>query len=162
MEEENWDHFLFSYHGIPERQILKGSCGDYCQLDEKCCGTYNSANQLCYRAQCFYNSRLLAERLGIREGQYTTSFQSRLGKDPWIKPYTDFVIPELAKEDKKKVLAFSPSFVADCLETTVEVGGEYKEMFLEAGGEKWVLVESLNDHPLWIQSLKEMVLKRAV
>ena len=161
MEKENWDHYLFSYHGIPERQIYKGSCGNYCKINESCCSTYTSANQLCYRAQCFYNSRLLAEKLGLKEEQYSTCFQSRLGKDPWIQPYADDVIPALAKEGKKKVLAFSPAFVADCLETTVEVGGQFKENFLEAGGEKWELVESLNDHPLWIQCLKEMVLKRA-
>lgn len=160
IEQENWDHFLFSYHGIPERQIKKASCGNYCQLSDKCCATYNPANQLCYRAQCYYTSRLLAERFGLREDQYSTSFQSRLGKEPWIKPYTDFVIPELAQQGKKKVLAFSPAFVADCLETTVEVGEQFKEIFEEAGGEKWQLVDSLNDHPLWIQCLKEMVLER--
>lgn len=162
MEKESWDHFLFSYHGVPERQIYKGSCGDYCQINEECCGSYTPQNQLCYRAQCYYNSRLLAERLGLKEGQYSTCFQSRLGKDPWIQPYADDVIPALAKKGIKKVLAFSPAFVADCLETTVEVGHQFKENFIEAGGEKWQLVESLNDHPTWIQCLKEMVLKRVV
>lgn len=162
MEKEDWDHFLFSYHGVPERQIYKGSCGDYCQINEQCCGTYTPQNQLCYRAQCFYNTRLMAERLGLKENQYSTCFQSRLGKDPWIQPYADDVIPELAQKGIKKVLAFSPAFVADCLETTVEVGHQFKEDFIEAGGEKWQLVESLNDHPTWIQCLKEMVLKRVV
>jgi ferrochelatase len=161
MDKEEWDHFLFSYHGLPERQILKGSCGDYCQLNDQCCGSYTPQNQLCYRAQCFHNSRLLAEKLGLKEGQYTTSFQSRLGKNPWIKPYTDKVIPALAQRGVKKVLAFSPAFVADCLETIVEVGHQFKEEFLAAGGEKWQLVESLNDHPTWVRCLKEMVLKRA-
>ena len=162
MKKEDWDHFLFSYHGVPERQIYKGSCGDYCQINEQCCGTYTPQNQLCYRAQCFYNTRLMAERLGLKENQYSTCFQSRLGKDPWIQPYADDVIPALAKKGIKKVLAFSPAFVADCLETTVEVGHQFKENFMEAGGEKWQLVESLNDHPTWIQCLKEMVLKRVV
>jgi ferrochelatase len=160
IDEEDWDHFLFSYHGLPERQILKGSCDGYCQLNDQCCGTYAPQNQLCYRAQCFYNSRLLAEKFGLKEGQYSTCFQSRLGKNPWIKPYTDEVIPTLPQSGIKKVLAFSPAFVADCLETTVEVGHQFKEEFMDAGGEKWQLVESLNGHPTWIRCLKEMVLER--
>lgn len=160
MKEESWDHYLFSYHGIPERQIYKGSCGDYCKINDHCCGSYTPQNQLCYRAQCFYNSRLLAEKLGLKEGQYSTCFQSRLGKDPWIQPYADDVIPALAQKGIKKVLAFSPAFVSDCLETTVEVGHQFGEDFKEAGGEKWQLVDSLNVHPTWVRCLKEMVLKR--
>ncbi|AHM61813.1 ferrochelatase [Flammeovirgaceae bacterium 311] len=161
LEMENWDHYLFSYHGVPERQIYKGSCGDYCKIDSVCCATYTPQNQYCYRAQCYYNSRLLAERLGLKQDQYSTCFQSRLGKDPWIQPYADDVIPALAKSGKKKVLAFSPAFVADCLETTVEVGETFKDNFIEAGGERWELVESLNDHPLWVQCLQEIVLRRS-
>src|SRR5690606_36577280 len=107
-----------------------------------------------YRAQCFHTSRVLAEKLGIPKDKYTVSFQSRLGPVPWIRPYTDEVLEELAKEGKKKILAFSPAFVADCLETTLEVGETYQEQFLEAVGEAWDLAESLNDHPLWIACLK--------
>jgi ferrochelatase len=114
-------------------------------------------NQHCYRAQCFETSRLLASALGIREDQYTVSFQSRLGKDPWIRPYTDDVITQLAGKGIKSVLAFSPSFVADCLETTIEVGEEYKELFEKNGGKHWQLVESLNNHPLWIETLTDIV-----
>lgn len=161
LEAEEWDHYLFSYHGLPERQITKGSCGDYCKFNDVCCGTYTPQNQYCYRAQCFYNTRQLAERIGLKPHQYSTCFQSRLGKNPWIKPYTDEVLQELPKQGKKKVLAFSPAFVADCLETTVEVGETFKEAFLEAGGEQWQLVESLNDHPLWVACLKDMVLRRS-
>ncbi|MBW3545230.1 MAG: ferrochelatase, partial [Bacteroidetes bacterium] len=102
----------------------------------------------------------LAERLGLQPEQYATCFQSRLGKDPWIQPYADDVIQELPKQGKKKVLVFSPAFVADCLETTVEVGETFKEAFMEAGGEKWELVESLNDSPLWIDCLQQLVLSR--
>lgn len=160
MVETAFDHFLFSYHGLPERQILKGSCNDYCQLD-KCCQSFNAYNRYCYRAQCFQTSRLLAKELGLRDDQYTVSFQSRLGKTPWIKPYTDDVIPQLVKQGKTKVLAFSPSFVADCLETTIEIGVEYKELFEHNGGEHWQLVESLNNHPEWVECLKEMVLTRS-
>lgn len=156
MEKTDYDHFVFSYHGLPERQIRKGSVGDQCQLGG-CCGKFHERNQYCYRAQCFHTTRLLAKKLGIPEEKYTVSFQSRLGKDPWIKPYTDFIIKDLAKEGKKKVLAFSPAFVSDCLETTVEVGEEYLELFQEAGGEQWDLVESLNDDPLWVECLAGIV-----
>lgn len=157
MAETNFDFFLFSYHGIPERQITKGDVtGQTCRFGT-CCDTLTNDNRLCYRAQCFATTRLLVKELGLKEGTYTTSFQSRLGSTPWIKPYTDEVIKDLGKQGKKKVLAFSPAFVADCLETTVEVGDEYKELFEQNGGEHWQLVESLNDNPLWVELLAEMV-----
>ena len=156
MEKTDYDHFVFSYHGLPERQIRKGSVGKQCQLGS-CCSKFHERNQFCYRAQCFQTTRLVAEKLGIPEDKYTVCFQSRLGKDPWIKPYTEDVLKELAKSGKTKVLAFSPAFVSDCLETTIEVGQEYKEEFEEAGGEQWDLVESLNDDPLWIESLAGIV-----
>jgi protoporphyrin/coproporphyrin ferrochelatase len=160
MEQHDYDHYLFSYHGLPERQILKGSVGSQCQLG-KCCNSFHDKNRYCYRAQCFLTSRLIAESLGIPEDKYTVAFQSRLGKTPWIQPYTDEKLVEFAEKGYKKVLAFSPAFVSDCLETTVEVGETYHEQFLEAGGERWDLVESLNDHPLWIQCLKNLVLEKA-
>ena len=156
MAERAFDHFLFSYHGLPERQIVKASCQNYCQLD-KCCQTYHSLNKYCYRAQCYHTSRLLAQELGLREDQYTVSFQSRLGKTPWIKPYTDVVIPDLVKKGKKTILTFSPSFIVDCLETTIEIGSEYKELFKECGGDHWQMVESLNNHPHWIECLSDLV-----
>ncbi|MCY7353052.1 MAG: ferrochelatase [Cytophagaceae bacterium] len=157
MAQTDFDYFLFSYHGIPERQITKGDVtGQTCRFGT-CCDTLSNDNQLCYRAQCFATTRLLVKELGLKEGTYITSFQSRLGSTPWIKPYTDEVIKDLAKQGKKKVLAFSPAFVADCLETTVEVGDEYKELFEENGGEHWQLVESLNDSPLFVELLAEMV-----
>lgn len=157
MNETKFDHFIFSYHGLPERQIKKASFDNYCQLNNKCCSVYHKKNTYCYRAQCFQTSRHLAKALNIKEENYTVTFQSRLGKDPWIKPYTDEEIKTLPSQGKKKVLAFSPSFVADCLETTIEVGSEFKEIFKEAGGEHWQLVESLNVHPLWIECLAKMV-----
>ncbi len=156
MEKTKYDHFVFSYHGLPERQIRKGSVGNQCQLGS-CCSKFHERNQFCYRAQCFHTTRLVAEKLGLSEDQYTVCFQSRLGKDPWIRPYTEDVLKELAKNGKTRVLAFSPAFVSDCLETTIEVGEEYKEKFEEAGGEQWDLVESLNDDPLWIESLAGIV-----
>ncbi|WP_375448627.1 ferrochelatase [uncultured Fibrella sp.] len=157
MNEREYDHYLFSYHGLPERQIRKGDVDKtVCKFGE-CCGSLRADNQHCYRAQCFETTRRLVKALAIPEGKYTTSFQSRLGNDPWIKPYTDDEIKLFAGKGIKSVLAFSPAFVADCLETTIEVGEEYKELFEEHGGEHWQLVESLNDSPLWIEAVVDMV-----
>jgi len=161
LEKEQYDHILFSYHGIPERQILKASQSNYCQLNDKCCSSYNKSNQRCYRAQCFETSRLLASELQIPVENYTVAFQSRLGKSPWIRPYSDQVIAEWPKKGIKRVLVFSPSFIADCLETTIEGGEEFKEIFEEAGGKKWQLVESLNDSQKWVECLENMVLDRS-
>ncbi len=155
MAENIYEHYLFSYHGLPERQILKGDCTSTC-LKGDCCATLHAMNQHCYRAQCFETTRLLVNELGISADKYTVSFQSRLGRTPWIKPYTDEVIKELAVKGIKRVLVFSPSFVADCLETTIEIGTEYKELFEANGGEHWQLVESLNDNPIWIEALADM------
>ncbi|GHB83957.1 ferrochelatase [Persicitalea jodogahamensis] len=161
LAERDYDHILFSYHGLPERQILKGDyTGKQCKLGS-CCDTANRHNQFCYRAQCFETTRLLVKELGLEEGTYTTAFQSRLGKTPWIKPYTDDIIKELAGRGIKSVLAFSPSFVADCLETTIEIGDEYKELFEEQGGEHWQLVESLNDSKIWVETLVDLVKQEA-
>jgi ferrochelatase len=134
MAQERYDHYLFSYHGLPEHQN-------------------------CYQSQCFETTRLLVQALGIKKEDYTVCFQSRLGNAPWIKPYTDEVIKQLPGRGIKKVLVFSPSFVADCLETTVEIGVEYKKLFLENGGELLGLVESLNVHHAWVECLKQMVLE---
>ena len=158
MVQTRYDHFIFSYHGLPERQIKKAAVENYCQLNEKCCSAYHAKNRYCYRAQCFETTRSLVKGLGIAEGQTTVCFQSRLGKDPWIKPYTDEVIKHLAAAGVKNVLAFSPSFVSDCLETTVEIGVEYKHMFEQCGGQRWDMVESLNDSPQWIECLKSIIL----
>ncbi len=158
LEKEPYDHVVFSYHGIPERHILKGSVNNYCKLGS-CCNTYHKMNRYCYRAQCFETSRLLAKELNLSEDQYSITFQSRLGRDPWLKPYTDELLKDLPAQGKKRVLAFSPAFVADCLETTIEVGSEFKEMFEAAGGEHWQLVESLNTSPLWVDAVKQMILR---
>jgi ferrochelatase len=157
-----YDYFIFSYHGLPERHILKGSVhygANTCKLGT-CCDTITPANQYCYRANCFETTRQLVKRLNIKEGMYETTFQSRLN-DKWIKPYSDKVVERKAREGKKNVLVFSPAFVADCLETIYEIGTEYNEIFEKNGGKKIQLVESLNDHPVWIQALKSMVLRSA-
>ena len=154
----NYDHVLFSFHGIPERHILKDSDGDYCKLSD-CCKKYNSKNRLCYRAQSYETARLIAEEMNLSEDQYSVAFQSRLetrAKDPWLKPYSDLVTAEFPKKGIKNVLAFSASFVADCLETTIEVGGEFKEIFEENGGQNWQLVESLNTSSKWVECLEDL------
>lgn len=157
-QPQNYDHVLFSFHGLPERQILKAAEGNNC-LTESCCNTLHNRNCLCYRAQCFNTARLIAAQLNLPESAYTVCFQSRLGKTPWVKPYTNEIIEKLAKEGKKNVLVFSPAFVADCLETVFEISVEYHEEFREKGGEKIQLVESLNDHPLFIECLVDIITK---
>ena len=128
--------------------------------DHNCEHEITEDNKYCYKATCFATTRLLAEKLGIPEEKYTVAFQSRLN-DKWLEPFSDKVVEERAKKGDKKLLAFSPAFVADCLETTVEIGIEYQEIFEEHGGEEVQLVESLNDHPLWIEALEDMVKERA-
>lgn len=158
----NYDYCIFSYHGLPERQITKASkefSDGSCKIGS-CCDSITDKNRLCYRANCLATTRALVARLNIPEGKYKTTFQSRLD-DKWLKPYSDKVIEELAKEGKKKILVFSPAFVADCLETIYEIGTEYQEIFEEHGGEKVTLVDSLNDSPVWIEALRQMVLKNA-
>jgi ferrochelatase len=157
----DYDYFIFSYHGLPERHIRKGSAhygSETCQLGS-CCDRITKNNQYCYRANCFETTRQLVRRLNIPEGKYETTFQSRLN-DKWIKPYSDKVVEEKAKEGKKKILVFSPAFVADCLETIYEIGTEYDEIFREHGGEKIQLVQSLNDSPVWINALSDLVRAR--
>lgn len=156
-KKQNFDHIIFSFHGLPERHLQKENKN--CQMNT-CCDSLHAGNRLCYRAQCFETARHLVRKLQIQEGDYTICFQSRLGKTVWIKPYTDEIIVQLAKEGKKKILAFSPAFAADCLETTIEISETYHELFKKNGGEHLQLVESLNEHPLWIEALKEMILEK--
>ncbi len=154
----DYDHILFSYHGLPERQVDKVySDGKPCK-DHKCEDEINEDNKYCYKATCYATTRSLAEKLNLSKDRYTVCFQSRLDKD-WLEPFSDKVVEEWAKKGAKKLLVFSPAFVADCLETTVEIGIEYQKIFKDNGGEKVQLVESLNDHPMWIETLKKMVLK---
>ena len=156
---DDYDHIIFSYHGIPKRHLRKAdiTC-KYCQKADNCCGKISKVNQFCYSAQSYATTRALVKMLNLREDQYTTSFQSRLGKEEWTQPYTIDVIEDLAAKGAKKLLVFSPAFVADCLETTIEVGFEYQEEFEKFGGEHIDLVPSLNDHPKWVEAIKDMVL----
>ncbi|MBC7744487.1 MAG: ferrochelatase [Flavobacterium sp.] len=155
---ENFDHILFSFHGLPQRQLVKSDhSGLHCLKVADCCSSLNENNKFCYSAQCHHTAYLIAERLQISKEKYTVCFQSRLGKDPWVKPYTSEVIKELAAKNVKRLLVFCPAFVADCLETVYEVSVEYGDEFKHLGGERVQLVESLNDHPLWIEAMEELV-----
>lgn len=152
------DHVLFSFHGLPERQIRKSDPGPgHCLSSASCCDALTSQNATCYRAQSFATARALAQRLGLAPGQFTVSFQSRLGRDPWIKPYSDVVLDELAKKGVKRLAVFCPAFVSDCLETLEEVGMRGREQFLAAGGEELALVPCVNEHPLWVDAVVRMV-----
>ena len=152
---KDYDHVLFSYHGLPERQVDKVYDEGLCN-EKHCESEITEENKYCYKATCFATTRLLTAALGIPEDRYTVCFQSRLDKN-WLEPFSDKVVEEQAMKGAKKLLVFSPAFVADCLETTIEIGEEYQEIFEEHGGEKVQLVESLNDHPLWIEALEDLV-----
>ncbi|MCB1111784.1 MAG: ferrochelatase [Chlamydiales bacterium] len=150
----DYDHILFSFHGLPERQIRKADSSGCC-LKKGCCERLCEKNQYCYSAQCHATARAIAEELGI--SKYSLCFQSRLGNDPWLRPYASEVISKLAESGAKKLLVFCPAFVCDCLETIYEIGVEYRDEFINKGGETLDLVPGLNDHPEWIAGLKELV-----
>lgn len=153
-----YDRIMFSYHGLPERHVDKVyTDGSRCN-DHNCEHEVAEDAKFCYKATCYATTRLLAAKLGLREDQYVVSFQSRLDQK-WIQPFSDELIRQWGKEGAKKVLAFSPAFVADCLETLIEIGEEYQELFVEHGGEKVQLVPSSNDHPRFIDCLEDLVRK---
>lgn len=157
----SYDHVLFSYHGLPQRQLRKADPGNHCLKAPNCCASIGQVNQFCYSAQCHATTRAIVDKLGLETGQYTTCFQSRLGPEAWAKPYTAKTLEHLAETGKKRVLVFSPAFVADCLETIIEIGDEYQEEFEEWGGEKVDLVPSLNDDPRWIEAVANLVRQEA-
>jgi len=152
------DFVMFSYHGLPERHMFKSDpTGKHCLATAGCCDAPVEANRFCYRAQCYATTRGLVERLGLAEGSYVTTFQSRLGRTPWIKPYTDDYLPELAKTGARRVAVLCPAFVADCLETIEEIGDRARHDWKEAGGEELVLVTSLNAEDDWVEAVADMV-----
>ncbi len=152
----DYDKVMFSYHGLPDRHVDKVYDTGLCE-DQPCETEINEENKFCYKAECYATTRLLAEKLNIKD--YTVAFQSRLNKK-WLTPFSDEVIDQWAKEGAKKILVFSPAFVADCLETLIEIGVEYQEDFEKLGGEKVQLVPSTNDHPRFIDCLEDLVQKR--
>lgn len=158
LEEFQPEHVLFSFHGLPERHIRKGDpSGAYCLVRPDCCDTRTTANTHCYRRQCFETAHGIAERLALSEDAYSVSFQSRLGREPWLQPYTDETIAMLAENGLKRLAVMCPAFVADCLETLEEIGIAGKKTFLDHGGHAYVQVPCLNAHPAWLDALAAMV-----
>lgn len=158
LDHLDYEHLMFSYHGVPERHIRKSDItNSHCQIDGTCCQTASPAHQFCYRHQCLETTRLVAETLQLKPGTYTTSFQSRLGFDPWLKPYTDRTIEKFGLEGMKKLAIVSPAFVSDCLETLDELGNEGREIFEEVGGEKFHVIPCLNDRDDWVRILSRWI-----
>ncbi len=153
------DHVLMSFHGLPVRHIHKtDETKGHCFSSPACCETLTSPN--CYRAQCYSTARALAERLGLGADKYTVCFQSRLGRTPWIQPFTDVVLDEMAAKGVKRLAVMCPAFVADCLETIEEIGLRAKAQFTAAGGEELVLVPSLNSSPAWVDAVANLARRR--
>ena len=150
-----YDHILMSFHGLPLSQVNNSHNGKACS-HYNCTSEVTEQNSYCYNAACYATSRLLAGKLSIDKSRYTVCFQSRIAKK-WLSPYTDDVILKLAGEGNKKLLVICPSFAADCLETLIEVGQNYRDLFLRNGGEKLTLVESLNDSELWVDAISGII-----
>jgi ferrochelatase len=156
------DHVLFSFHGLPERQVRRSDpTGAHCLARPDCCEVASPAHRRCYRAQCAATARALAARLGLAPNAWSYSFQSRLGRTPWIRPYTDERLPELAAAGVKRLAVVCPSFVADCLETVEEIGLRGREQWRGLGGDALLLVPSLNDHPAWVAALASLLRRAA-
>ncbi|MEI8340509.1 MAG: ferrochelatase, partial [Verrucomicrobiota bacterium] len=152
-----YDHLLFSFHGLPERHLRKSdTTGTHCLKVPNCCETPSPALNTCYRAQCFATVRAFVKEAGVPADKFSTAFQSRLGRDPWLKPYTDFEIERLAKEGVKKLLVICPAFVSDCLETLEEIAMRGREIFIEAGGSEFDLIPCMNEHPRWLEALENL------
>ncbi|MGA3268949.1 MAG: ferrochelatase [Verrucomicrobiota bacterium] len=153
-----YDHLLFSFHGVPERHLKKSDpTHQHCLMAADCCHAASEAHKFCYRHQCFRTAEEFVKAAQIPAGKWSVSFQSRLGKDPWLKPYTDFELAGLPKRGVKKLLVLCPAFVADCLETLEEIGVRGRETFLAAGGTDFAQIPCLNEHPRWIDALEKMV-----
>jgi len=158
LEGFDYDHILFSYHGIPERHIMKSDVTkNHCKIDGSCCERNSVAHHTCYRHQCFETTKEIAKTLNLKEGTYSNSFQSRLLKDPWLKPYTDFEIEKFPGEGKKKLAVVTPAFVADCLETLEEIAMEGKDEFMKFGGTDYKHIPCMNDNDDWVDVMVKWI-----
>jgi len=160
-QPELFDHILFSFHGLPERHLTKLHNDGHSCLNCSCEREDVVNEDICYKAQCYKTVRSLVGITGMKEGDYSVGFQSRLDKK-WLTPFSDVMISDMAKHGVRRLLVVSPAFVADCLETTVEIGFEYKELFKHHGGKDLVLVESLNDSEKWVKALAGLVKREFV
>lgn len=158
LKGKEWEHLLFSYHGVPERHIRKSDVTkSHCKMDKSCCQTSSEAHQYCYRHQCYETTRQVAEYLELRPGSFSTSFQSRLAGDKWLRPYTDKTVEAFAKKGTKQMAVVTPAFIPDCLETLEEIGMEAKEDFEEKGGEELHVVPCINDRDDWVNVLSRWI-----
>jgi ferrochelatase len=152
--EQPYDHLLFSFHGLPERHLRKTDPSHaHCLRCEDCCSIAHPAHATCYRSQAFATVRAFASAADLDPARYGVSFQSRLGSEPWLRPFTDEVLKQLANEGKKRLLVICPAFVTDCLETLEEIAITGREQFIKAGGAELTLIPCLNDSPAWIDLL---------
>lgn len=158
LDNFDYDHILFSYHGIPERHIRKSDPTKFhCKIDGQCCSINSVAHHTCYRHQCYATTELVKKELGLDAEKVSTSFQSRLGSDPWLQPFTDKEFERLAEEGTKKLAVITPAFVSDCLETLEEIAMEGKEEFQEAGGEDFIHIPCLNDRDDWAALMSQWI-----
>ena len=163
LQRKEWEHILFSYHGVPERHIRKSDVTkSHCAIDGQCCQTPSKAHAYCYRHQCYETTRLVAEYLELKPGTYSTSFQSRLAGDKWLQPYTDKTVENFAKTGTQNMAIVTPAFVSDCLETLEEIGMEAAEEFEENGGEKLHVIPCINDRDDWVKVLSRWIDEWAV
>ncbi|WP_282149084.1 ferrochelatase [Algibacter lectus] len=158
LDGKKYDHVLFSYHGVPERHIRKSDVTQsHCKIDKSCCVTPSKAHEYCYKHQCLEVTRLVGERLQFKKGAFSTSFQSRLGFDPWLQPYTDRTIERLGKSGVENMAIITPAFVSDCLETLEEIAMEGQEIFHEMGGKDFTTVPCLNDDDEFVALLSKWI-----
>ena len=158
--EQPWDHLLLSYHGLPERHLTRTDPGNHCLSDKGCCNLSNQhipAHETCYRHHVMETSRLLAQQLGLSSEQWSVAFQSRLGRLPWLQPYTDEQLKKLPEQGVKKLVIACPAFIVDNLETLEEIGLQGRQTFIEAGGESFTLVPCLNADPQWVEVFSKML-----
>lgn len=149
------DHVIFSYHGLPEKTIQKADTKNVCQFGD-CCQPISDKNRHCYRAQCVATTESIVKSLGWKADRYSLAFQSRFGRQAWIQPYLDEHLEKLVANGQKKIAVVTPSFVSDCLETIHEIGIEYREEFMDSGGEFFQLIPNLNDDPAWFSAMFEI------
>lgn len=158
LKDYEYDHLLFSYHGIPERHIRKSDPTKFhCKIDGQCCSINSVAHHTCYRHQCFATTEAVRSYLGLDAEKVSSSFQSRLAGDQWLRPYTDYEFERFAKEGKKRLAVITPAFVADCLETLEEIAMEGEEEFLEAGGSTFKHIACLNDDENWVALMSSWI-----
>ncbi|RAJ00312.1 ferrochelatase [Chitinophaga skermanii] len=159
--ESDYDYLLFSYHGVPERHIRKGDITKkHCMQVQNCCNVVSVAHTRCYKHQVTVTSELVAKKLNIPTGKWGISFQSRLGREEWIKPYTAEQFERLPKQGVKKLLVACPAFVSDCLETLEEIAVEGKHQFMESGGEAFTMIPCVNVHPQWVDTVAQFCRER--